>query len=118
MRVDLQSVIVCAIIVEETDTSQMSARHLSRSEMSLLEERVEEMNHLEGREGVKKIDMNEDLRKETKIRREETTLPRDTQEEDPKLMLVNGYPVLTPITNPKEAITPTPTIVKMKVLPE
>lgn len=118
MRIDLQVVTESATIVVGPDTSQMSARHLPRNEMSHQEERVEEMSHLVEREGVEKIDMNEDLPGEAKIQREETSPPRDTQEEDPKLMLVNGYPAPTPTTNPREVITPTPTIVKMKVLPD
>ena len=40
-----------------------------------------------------------------------------TQNEDIKLMLVNGYPVPAPTTTPREVITPTPNILKMKVLP-
>ena len=74
------------------------------------------MSHLVEREGVEMIDMNEDLPGEARIPREETSPPRDTQEEDPKLMLVNRYPAPTLTINPREAITPTPTIVKMKVL--
>ena len=41
-----------------------------------------------------------------------------TQKEDIKLMLVNGYPVSTPTITPKEVITRTPNILKMKVLPD
>ena len=115
MSLDLQVMTVIATIVEDPDTSQMSARHLPKKEMRHQEERIEEMSHLVER-GVKKIDMNEDLLEEAMIRRGETSPPRDTQEEDPKLMLVNGYPA--PTTNPREVITPTPTIVKMKVLPD
>jgi len=40
-----------------------------------------------------------------------------TQNEDIKLMLVNGYPAPTLTATPREVITPTPKILKMKVLP-
>ena len=76
------------------------------------------MNHLEEREGVEMIVMNEDPQGEVGTRRRRTSTPRATQEEDIKLMLVNGFPSLNPTTTPRETITPTPTIVKMKVLPE
>ena len=39
------------------------------------------------------------------------------QNEDIKLMLVNGYPAPTPTATPREVITLTPKILKMKVLP-
>jgi hypothetical protein len=96
----------------------MSEWHLSTKEMSHQEKGVEEMNQLVEREGLGKIDMNEDLLEEARIQKGKTSQPRATQEEDPKLMLVNGYPAPTPTSNPREAITPTPTIVKMKVLPD
>ena len=76
------------------------------------------MNHLIEREGVEKIAMNEDPLGEARTRRRRTITPRATLEEDIKLMLVNGFLALNPITNPREATTPTPTIVKMKVLPD
>ena len=75
------------------------------------------MNHLQKREGVEMIVMNEDHLIEARIRKGRTSHQRATQEEDIKLMLVNGYPVLTPTTTPREAITPTPTMLKMMVLP-
>ena len=64
------------------------------------------------------IVMNEDPLEGARIRNERTSHPRATQEEDIKLMLVNGFLAPTPTTTPREAITPTPTIVKMKVLPD
>ena len=76
------------------------------------------MNHLEEREGVEMIVMNEDPQGEVGIRRRRTSTPRATQEGDIKFMLVNGFPASIPTTTPREAITPTPTIVKMKVLPD
>ena len=76
------------------------------------------MNHLIRREGVEKIVMNEDPLEEAKIRNGRTSHPRVIQEEDIKLMLVNGFPAPTPTTTPREAITPTPNILKMKVLPD
>ena len=63
------------------------------------------------------IAMNEEPLEEARIRKERTSRQRATQNEDIKLMLVNGYPALTPTITPREAITPTPIILKMKVLP-
>ena len=53
--------------------------------------------------------------REARIRKGRTNHQRDTQNEDIKLTLVNGYP--TPTITPKEVITSTPNILKMKVLP-
>ena len=61
--------------------------------------------------------MNEDPHGEARIRKGRTSHQRATQNEDIKLMLVNGYPAPTPTITPKEVITPTLNIVKMKVLP-
>ena len=63
------------------------------------------------------IDMNEDTLREARIRKGRTIHQRATQDEDIKITLVNGYPVPNPTTTPREAITPTPNILKMKVLP-
>ena len=62
------------------------------------------------------IVMNEDPLVKARIRKGRTSHQRATQDEDIKLMLVNGYPVLTPTTILGEVITPTPNILKMKVL--
>ena len=61
--------------------------------------------------------MNKDRLAEARIQKGRTSHQRATQDEDMKLILVNVYPVLTPTTTPREAITPTPNILKMKVLP-
>ena len=63
------------------------------------------------------IVMNEDPLGEARTRKGRTSHQGATQEEDIKLMLVNGYPVPTLTITPKEVITPTPNILKMKVLP-
>ena len=63
------------------------------------------------------IVMNEDPLGEEMIRKGRTSHQGATQNEDIKLMLVNGYPAPTPTITPREAITPTPNILKMKVLP-
>ena len=60
---------------------------------------------------------NEDSHGEARIRKERTSNQGATQKEDIKLMLVNGYLAPTPTITPREAITPTPNILKMKVLP-
>ena len=61
--------------------------------------------------------MNEEHHGEARIREGRTSHQRATQNKDIKLMLVNGYPAPTPTITPREAITPTPNIRKMKVLP-
>ena len=63
------------------------------------------------------IVIDEDPHGEARIRKGRTSHQGATQKEDIKLMLVNGYPVPTPTITPKEVITPTPNILKMKVLP-
>ena len=95
----------------------MSARLPTKEEKSHLEDEAQEMSHLVEREGVEKITMNEDTHGEARNRRRRTNTPRAVQEEYIKLMLVNGYPAPSLTTNPREATTPNPTIVKMKVLP-
>ena len=63
------------------------------------------------------IVMNEDPLVEVRIRKGRTSHQRATQDEDIQVKLVNRYPVPTPTTTPREAITLTTTILKMKVLP-
>ena len=63
------------------------------------------------------IIMNEEHPGEARIRKGRTSHQRATQSEDIKLMLVNGYPAPTPTITPREVITLTPNIFKMKVLP-
>ena len=62
------------------------------------------------------IIMNEDPPGEARIWKGRTSHQGATQNEDIELMLVNGYLALTPTVTPREAITPTPNILKMKVL--
>ena len=116
MKRDLLVVIETATIVEDPDTSQMSVR-LPTREAKNLQEEEQEMSHLGEREGVEMIVMNEDPLGEARIRRGKTSHQGATQEEDIKLMLVNGYPAPTPTTTPREVITSIPNILKMKVLP-
>ena len=106
-----------ATIVEDPDTIPMSVRHPTREEKILPREEVEEKNHHLEKEGVEMIVMNEDPHGEATIRKERTSHQGATQNEDIKLMLVNGFPAPTPTITPREAITPTPNILKMKVLP-
>ena len=63
------------------------------------------------------IAMNEEHHGEVTIQKGGTSHQGATQNEDIKLMLVNGYPPPTPTITPREAITPTQNILKMKVLP-
>ena len=95
----------------------MSVRLPTKEEKTHLKGEAKERNHHQEREGVEMIVMNEDPLAETRIRKGRTSHQRATQDKDIKLMLVNGYPVPTPTTTPREAITPTPNILKMKVLP-
>ena len=106
-----------ATIVEDPYTTPMSVRLPKREEKIFPKEEVEEKNHHRGREGVGMIVMNEDPLGEARIWKGRTSHQRATQNEDIKLMLVNGYPVQTLNITPREVITPTPNILKMKVLP-
>ena len=63
------------------------------------------------------IVMNEDTHGEARIHKGRKNHQGAIQNEDIKLMLVNGYPAPTPTITPKEVITPSPFILKMKVLP-
>ena len=63
------------------------------------------------------IVMNEEPPGEARIQKGRTNHQGATQSKDIKLMLVNGYPAPTPTITPRESITPTPNIIKMKVLP-
>ena len=63
------------------------------------------------------IVMNEDTHEEARIQKVRKNHQGATQNEDIKLMLVNGYLAPTPTATPREVITPTPKILKMKVLP-
>ena len=106
-----------ATIVEDPDTTPMSVRPPTKEEKILQKDEVEEKNHHLEKEGVEMIVMNEDPHGETRIWKERTSHQGATQNEDIKLMLVNGYPTPTPTITPREAITPTPNTLKMKVLP-
>ena len=98
-----------ATIVEDPDTIPMSVRHATREEKILQKEEVEEKNHHQEK-GVEMIFMNEEHPGEARIRKGRTSHQGATQNEDIKLMLVNGYPAPTPIATPREVITPTPKI--------
>ena len=106
-----------ATIVEDPDTTPMSVRLPTKEEKILPKGKVEEKNHHQEREGVEMIVMNEDPHGEARIRKGRTSHQEATQNEDIKLMLVNGCPAPTPTITPREVITPTPNILNMKVLP-
>ena len=106
-----------ATIVEDPDTTPMSVWLATKEEKTHLKGEAKGKNHLQEREGVEMISMNEEPREEARIRKGRTSHQGATQNEDIKLMLVNGYPAPTPTTTPREVITPTPNILKMKVLP-
>ena len=106
-----------ATIVGDPDTIPMSARHRTKEEKILKEEEANKKNHHQDREGVEMIVMNEEQPREARIRKGRTSHQGATQNKDIKLMLVNGYLVLTPTTILREVITPTPNIHKMNGLP-
>ena len=118
MKKDLLVVIAIATIVEDPDTTLVSVRLPTKEEKTHLKGELKERNHLQER-GVEMIFMNEDPVAEARIRKGRTGHQRATQYEDIKLTLVNGYPAPapTPTITPKEVITPTPDILKMRVLP-
>ena len=117
MTKDLRVMNVIATNVEDPDTTPMSVWLPTKEEKIHLKEEVEEKNHHQEREGVERIVMNEEPPGEERIRKGRTNHQRATQNKDIKLTLVNGYPSPTPTITPKEVITPTPNILKMKVLP-
>ena len=106
-----------ATIVEDPDTIPMSVWLPTKEEKILPKEGVEEKNHHQERGGVEMIVMNEDPLGEARTQKGRISHQEATQKEDIKLMLVNGYPAPAPTITPKEVITPTPNILKMKVLP-
>ena len=106
-----------ATIVEDPDTTPMSVRHPTKEEKILQKEEAKEKNHHQERGGVEMIIMNKDPHGEARIRKGRTSHQGATQNEDIKLMLVNGYPAPTPTATPREVITPILNILKMKVLP-
>ena len=113
----LQVVNVIATIVEDPNTTPMSVQLPTKEEKTRIKREVGEKNHLQGREGVEMIIMNEEPLAETRVQKGRTSHQGATQNEDIKLMLVNGFPAPTLTITPREAITPTPNILKMKVLP-
>ena len=117
MTKDLLVVSVIATIVEDPDTTPMSIWLPTKEEKTHPKGEVEERNHLQDRERVEMIVMNEEPLGEARIRKGRTSHRGATQNEDIKIMLVNGYPAPTLTITPKEVITPTPNILKMKVLP-
>ena len=117
MTKDLRVESVIATIVEDPDTTPMSVWLPTKEEKTHLKGEVEEKNHLQEREGVEMIAMNKEPFEEARIRKGRIIHQGATQNEDIKLMLVNGYPALTPAITLREVITLTLNILKMKVLP-
>ena len=100
-----------ATIVEDSDTTPMSVRLPTKEQKTHLKGEAKEKNRHQEKEGVEMIVMNEDPLGEARIRKGRTSHQGATQNEDIKIMLVNGYPAPTP------TVTPTLNILKMKVLP-
>ena len=92
MTKDLRVESIIAIIVEDPDTIPMSVRLPTKEQKILQKEEVEEKNHHQEKEGVEMIIMNEEHPGEARIRKGRTSYQGATQNEDIKLMLVNGYP--------------------------
>ena len=116
MTKDLLVVSEIATIMEDSDTTPMSVRLPTKEEKTHLKGEAKGKNHHQEREGVEMIAMNEEPLEEARIQKGRTSCQGATQNKDIKLMLVNGYPAPTPTITPREAITPTPNILKMKVL--
>ena len=117
MTKNLLVVNVIVTIVEDSGTTPISVWLPTKKEKTHQKGEVEGMNHLQEREGVEMIVMNEDPLGEARIRKGRKSHHGATQKEDIKIMLVNGYPAPTPTITPREVITPTPNILKIKVLP-
>ena len=117
MTKDLQVVNVIATIVEDPDTTPMRVRLPTKEGKIHLKGEVKEKNHLQERDAVEMTIMNKEHHGEARIRKGRTNHQGATQNEDIKLTLVNGYAAPTPTITPREVITPTPNILKMKVLP-
>ena len=90
-----------ATIVKDSDTTLMCVRLPTRKDKTHQKGEVEDMNHLQEREGVEMIVMNKEPLVEARIQKGRTSHQRAIQDEDIKLTLVNGYPVPTPITTPR-----------------
>ena len=71
-----------ATIVKDLDTTPMSVRPPTKEEKTHLKEEVEEKNHLQEREGVEMIVMNEEPLAEARIQKGRTSHQRATQNED------------------------------------
>ena len=117
MTKDLLVVSEIATIVEDPDTTPMSVRLPTKEEKTHLKGEAKDKNHHQEKEGVEMIVMNEDPHGEARIRKGRKKHQGATQNEDIKLTLVNGCPAPTPTITPREVITPTLNILKMKVLP-
>ena len=102
MTKDLPVESAIATIVGDPDTIPMSVWHPTKEEKILQKEEAKEKNHHQERGGVEMIVMNEDPHEEARIRKGRTSHQGATQNKD---------------ITPREAITPTPNILKMKVLP-
>ena len=77
MTKDLLVESAIATIVEDLDTIPMSVRHPTKEEKILQKEEVEEKNHLQEREGVEMIIMNEDPLAEARIRKGRTRVIKE-----------------------------------------
>ena len=92
MQKDLQVVNVIATIVEDPRTTPMSVRLPTKEEKVHPKGKVEEKNHHLER-GVEMTVTNEEHHEEARIRKGRTNHQGAIQNEDIKVMLVNGYPI-------------------------
>ena len=79
MTKDLLFVIAIAKIVEDPVTTPLSVRLPTKENKTHLKGEVEEKNHLQGREGVEMIIMNEEPLGEARIRKGRTNHQRATR---------------------------------------
>ena len=73
MTKDLLVVSVIATIVEDPNTTPMSVQLPTKEEKTRLKGEAKEKNHLQEREGVEMIVMNEEPLAEVRIRKERTS---------------------------------------------
>ena len=69
MTKDLLVMSVIATIMEDPDTTPMSVRLPTKEDKNYLKGEAKEKNHLQGREGVEMIVMNEEPLAEERIRK-------------------------------------------------
>ena len=93
MTNDLLVVSEIAKIVDDPDTTPMSVRLHTKEEKIHVKGEAKGKNHLQGRDGVEMIPMDEEPLEKVRFREGRTSHQGAIQNEDIKVMLVNGYPI-------------------------